>query len=298
MRDYRQTCQLHSPLSSPRQNTKKGLSGTLVVVKHIGMQGEMYVMITRPASGQKKWANAQGNRTKKVDCVHFELPEFKNCRFNMYFLMRPSELLTPVTTSHIPWLKAFHPALLHAWWMWKRGMYLKCFHLASFIFRKLVCWYFQTHISRKLFPCPRTGYLYGIKLLYSSHAWHICKCVIWVGKDAVNSLYCVAGTSEVLQHFYCLFHEMFFYLQCAFFSPFICGWFCFGLVFSGVWNERRKSLKIPEFLEKSFKDTISHFLFCWQEDMRGGYWQGARVALLFIIARKSYNMSAQTLQLP
>lgn len=120
-------------------------------------------------------------------------------------------------------------------------MYLKCFHLASFIFRKLVCWYFQTHISRKLFPCPRTGYLYGIKLLYSSHTWHICKCVIWVVKDAVNSLYCVPGTSEVLQHFYCLFHEMFFYLQCAFFSPFICGWFCFGLVFSGVWNERRKS---------------------------------------------------------
>lgn len=29
----------------------------------------------------------------------------------MDFLMRPSELLTPVTSSHIAWLKAFQPAV-------------------------------------------------------------------------------------------------------------------------------------------------------------------------------------------
>lgn len=42
-----------SPLSSLRQNTKKDLSGTLVVVKRIGMQGERYVVVTRQASGKR-----------------------------------------------------------------------------------------------------------------------------------------------------------------------------------------------------------------------------------------------------
>lgn len=107
----------------------------------------------------------RGNRTEKGDCVHFEqLPEFKSCRFKMYFLMRPSELLTPGTAFCIAWLKAFQP-FLHTWWMEKRGRCVKGFSLVSFIFGKLLCWCFQIHISGKLFPHPRTGYLYGIKLL-------------------------------------------------------------------------------------------------------------------------------------
>lgn len=119
-----------------------------------------------------------------------------------------------------------------------------------------------------LFPHSRTSCLYEVKPLIQQ-SQYIFKCIIWVGKDAVKSLYCVPDTdiSEAWgTSTNCL-------IKC-FLSP-------VSFLFSFLWNETRKYLKIPESLEKSFKDTVSHILCHWQEYVRATYRQGA---LLFVRA--------------